>query len=64
MLDECPTLHPWLDCDSAEHMIAEVQPHWSYYTDIDESEIEDNDSDYDNIEASSAVGTDTIVTNV
>ena len=63
MLDETPTLHSWLDCDSAEEMIAQAQPHWSYYTDIDESEIEENDSDYDNIETSSEVGPDSIVTN-
>ena len=43
MLDETPTLHPWLDCNSAEEMIAQAQPHWSYYTDIDESEIQEND---------------------
>ena len=43
MLDENPTLHPWLDCDSAKEMIAQAQPNWSYYTDINESEIEEND---------------------
>ena len=56
-------LHPWLDCNSAEEMIAQAQPHWSYYTDIDKSEIEENDSDYNNIEPSSEVGPDPIVTN-
>ena len=40
ILYETPTLHPWLDCDSAEDMIAQAQAHWWYYTDIDESEIE------------------------
>ena len=43
MLDETPTLHPWLDCDSAEEMITQAQRHWSYYTDIADSEIEEND---------------------
>ena len=27
MLDETTTLHPWFDCDSAEEMIAQAQPH-------------------------------------
>ena len=63
MLDETHTLHPWLDWDSAEDMIAQVQPHWSYNIDIDESEIEDNDSDYNNIEPSREVEPDPIVTN-
>ena len=62
MRDETPTLHPWLDCDSAEGMIAQAQPHWLYYTDMDNSQIEANDSDYDNIEPSEEVGPDTIVT--
>ena len=44
-------------------MIGQAQPYWSYYTDIDESEIEENDSDYNNIEPSSEVGPDPIVTN-
>ena len=44
-------------------MIAQAQTHWSYYTDIDESEIEENDSDYNNIEPSSEIGPDPIVTN-
>ena len=43
MCDETSTLHPWLDCDSAEEMIAQAQPHWSYYTDIDKSVLEEND---------------------
>ena len=63
MLDENTTLHPWLDCDSAEEMIAQAQPHWSYYTDIDHSEIEEIVSDCDNIDASGEVGPDPIVTN-
>ena len=63
MLDATPTLHPWLDCDSPEEMIAQAQPHWSYSTDIDESKMEENDSDYVNIEPSSEVGPDPIVTN-
>ena len=63
MLDETHTLHPWLDCYSAEEMIAEAQSHWSYYTDIDHSQIEENEWDYDNMEPSREVGTDTIVTN-
>ena len=63
MLNETPTLHPWLDCDSAEEMIAQAQPHWSYSTDIDESKMEENDSDYNYIEPSSEVGPDPIVTN-
>ena len=45
MLDETHTLHAWLDCDSPEELIAEAQPHWTYYADIDESEIEANDTD-------------------
>ena len=44
-------------------MIAQAQPHWLYYTDIDESEIEENDADHVNIKPSSEVGTDPIVTN-
>ena len=63
MLDETRTLHPWLDCDSGEDMIAQAQTHWSYYADIDESQIEENDSDYNNIKPSSEVWPDTIVTN-
>ena len=43
MPDETPILHLWLDCDYAEDMIAQGQPHWSYHTDIDVSEIEEND---------------------
>ena len=63
MLDETPTLHAWLDCDLAEEMILQAQPYCSYYTDIDESEIEENDSDYNNIVPSIDVGPDPIVTN-
>ena len=63
MLDETLTLHPWLDCDSAEEMITQAQPHWSYYTDIAESEIEENNVDYNNIQPSSEVGPGPIVTN-
>ena len=44
-------------------MIDQAQPHWSYYTNIDESEIEENDTDYDIIEPSSEVGPHPIVTN-
>ena len=63
ILDETPTLHPWLDCDSAEEMVAQAQPHWSHYIDLDESEIEENDSDYNNTEPSREVVLDPIVTN-
>ena len=63
MLAETPTLHPCLDCDSAEEMIPQAQPHWTYYTNIDDSEIEKNDTAYDNIEPASEVGPYTIVTN-
>ena len=49
MLHGTTTLHPWLDCDSPKEMIAQAQPHWSYYTDIDDSEIDEIASDYDNI---------------
>ena len=44
-------------------MIAHAQAHWSNYTDIDQSETEENDSVYDNIEPVRAVGTDPNVTN-
>ena len=63
MLDETPTLHCWLDCDSAEEIIAQAYPHWSYYADMVDSKIKEIDSDYDNIEPSGKVGPDTIVTN-
>ena len=63
MLDETPTLHPWLDCNSAEEMIDQAQPHWSYYTNIDEWEIEEDNTDYDNIEPATEVEPDPIVTN-
>ena len=63
MLDTTLTLRPWLDCDSAEDMIPQAQPDWWYYTDIDESGIEENNSDYDNLEPSREVGPDPIVTN-
>ena len=43
LLDETPTLHPWLDCDSAEEMIAQALPHWSHYTDINNPKTEEND---------------------
>ena len=63
MLDETPTLHLRLGCDSAGEMIAQAQPHWSYYIDIDDSEIEEIVSHYDNIEPSVEVVPDPIVTN-
>ena len=63
MCDETPTLHPWLDCDSPEEMIAQAQPPWSYHTDIDDSQIVKNDTDYDNMEPSREVGRDPIVSN-
>ena len=63
MLDETTTLHRWLDFDSPEEMITQAQHNWSYYTDIDEAEIEENNSDYNNIEPSSEVGPDPIDTN-
>ena len=44
-------------------MIAQAQPHWSHYTDLDNSVIKDNDSDYDNIEPSSEIVPDRIITN-
>ena len=44
-------------------MIAQAQSHWSCYRDIDESEIEENDLDYNNMEPSREVGPDPIVTN-
>ena len=44
-------------------MIAQAQLCCSYYTDIDDSEIEEIVSDYDNIEPSEDVEPDPIVTN-
>ena len=44
-------------------MIAQAQPHWPYYTVIDDSEIEENDSDNNNIDSCTEVGPDPIVTN-
>ena len=63
MLDTTTTLHACLDCDSAKEMISQVQLNWSYYADIHNSEIQENDSDYDNIDPSSEVGPDSIMTN-
>ena len=62
MLDETTTLHPWLDWDSPEEIIAQALPHWSYYTDIDDSEIAENDTEYDNVVPSREVEPDTILT--
>ena len=45
-------------------MIAQAPPDWSYYTDIDYSEIEESDSNYGIIEPSREVGPDPIITNV
>ena len=44
-------------------MIAQAQPQWSHYPDIDNSGIVDNDSNYDIIEPCTEIRPEPIVTN-